>query len=58
MDWSYIACFIDTDGCLGINKNLVRIFFVNTNEECLRRMQNFMGFGKIRSRLPQSNELG
>lgn len=58
MDWSYIACFLDTDGYLGINRNLVRIFFVNTNERCLREMQNYMGFGKVRSRLPKSNELG
>lgn len=46
MNWDYIACFIDTDGCVGIKKTgLVYIDFSNTNREVLEKIQKFIRCG-------------
>ena len=48
MNWDYVACFIDTDGCVGIKKSgLVYIDFSNTNREVLEEIQKFIRCGGL-----------
>lgn len=55
MDWSYIACFVDTDGFLGIYKKYALIGFYNTHRKCLELMQDFLGCGKIYEKKQKSH---
>lgn len=47
MNWDYIACFIDTDGFLGIKEDNrgykhVKIAFGNTNSKVLKTIKRFL----------------
>lgn len=56
MNWCYIACFIDTDGSVGIytvkeKYHYVHIHFYNNDKNVLKMIKKFVGFdGKISGR--------
>jgi len=53
MNWSYIAGFLDCDGCILISKRKktsypsIRVSFFNTNKDVLEKMRVFIGYGNI-----------
>lgn len=65
MNWSYIACFIDTDGSIGFRTDKyadgtigysIQVRFINTNLEALSEIQKFVrGRGVVRTRQPSDN---
>lgn len=55
MDWSYVACYLDCEGTVGLWKNgsrprskVVSLTWYNSDMQSLQAMRDFMGVGRVR----------